>query len=80
VAIATVALFSQQILIAMRSTGKLAVSWMVGLAAAAITVGLAGGRPSVRVGAGFLVGEVVAFGLIIGTIALASRPSASPES
>jgi len=80
VAIATAALFSQQILIAMRSTGKLALSWTVGLAAAAITVGLAGGRPSVRVGAGFLVGEVVAFGLIIGTIAMASRPSASQES
>lgn len=78
VAIATVALFSQQILIAMRATGRLAISWFVGLTAAAITVSLAGGTPSARVGAGFLVGEAVAFLLIVTMIVRSSRPATSP--
>lgn len=74
IAIATVALFAQQILIAMRTTGRLAVAWMTGLAVAAITVAFAGGGPSLRVGAGFLVGEAVAFALIVATIVMQSRP------
>ena len=77
VAIATVALFSQQILIAMRATGRLAASWGVGLAAASITVIVAGGSPSDRVGAAFLVGEAVAFVLIMMMIVRASRPDAA---
>jgi len=77
VAVATVALFSQQILIAMHSTGKLAIAWTVGLTAAAATVAVAGGSPSLRVGSGFLVGELVAFAMIIAMIVMASRPDAT---
>jgi O-antigen/teichoic acid export membrane protein len=73
VAIATAALFSQQILIAMRATGRLAVAWLVGLTGAATTVALAGGSPSARVGAGFLVGEGIAFTLIVAMIVVLSR-------
>lgn len=64
-AIATVALFTQQILIAMRATGLLAVAWVAGLATAAVTLGVAGGSPSIRVATGFLAGEVAAFALIV---------------
>lgn len=74
VAIATAALFSQQILIAMQATGKLALAWAMGLAIAVLTVVLAGGTPSDRVGAGFLAGEVVAFGSIVATILVSTRP------
>ena len=80
VAIATVALFTQQILIAMRATGLLAISWLMGLAGAAFTVVVAEGSPSARVGAGFLVGEVIAFALIAATIVVAARPRESQAS
>jgi O-antigen/teichoic acid export membrane protein len=76
VAIATIALFAQQILIAMRATGKLALSWALGLAAASLTVMVAGGGPSARVGAGFLVGEALALALIVTMILRSSRPTA----
>lgn len=74
VAIATIALFAQQILIAMRATGILAIAWITGLAAAAFTVVVAAGSPNARVGAGFLVGEAIAFALIVITIVLIARP------
>ncbi|HSM02721.1 MAG TPA: hypothetical protein VK960_09840 [Acidimicrobiia bacterium] len=77
VAIATIALFAQQILIAMRATGILAISWISGLAAAAFTVVVAGGSPNIRVGAGFLIGETLAFALIVITIVLLTRPRES---
>jgi len=73
VAIATIALFAQQILIAQRATGALAVSWFTGLAASAAVVALTGGTASVRVGAAFLVGEAAAFVLIVVSIVWASR-------
>jgi O-antigen/teichoic acid export membrane protein len=68
VGVATVALFTQQMLIAMRATPLLAGAWITGLTAAGATVALASGDPSLRVGLGFLVGEVVAFSLIVGFI------------
>ena len=81
VAIATVALFAQQILIAMRATGRLALAWLVGLAGASLVVAFAAGSPSARVGAGFLVGEAIAFVLIVATIVLRTRAtSAASES
>jgi O-antigen/teichoic acid export membrane protein len=70
--LATVALFAQQMLIAQRATGRLAAAWLAGLAAAAVVVILAGTAPSLRVGWGFLVGEALAFALII-VIALTAR-------
>jgi len=73
--LATVALFIQQILVAMRSTGRLAAAWLCGLAAAAAVV-IAAGRlsPSLRVGWAFLAGEALAFVLLVGIVARAARP------
>jgi O-antigen/teichoic acid export membrane protein len=65
VGIATVALFTQQLLIALRATTLLAAAWISGLAAAAASVVLVGGTPMMRVGLGFLVGEAAAFALIV---------------
>ena len=79
VAIATVALFSQQILIAMGATVRLAVAWFIGLGAAAVTLAFAAGSPSARVGAGFLVGEVTAFALIVVTILWRTRALSDPS-
>jgi O-antigen/teichoic acid export membrane protein len=73
--LATVAVFAQQILVAMRSTGRLAVAWMCGLAAAALVVVLGGVNPSLRVGWAFLVGESAAFVLLIGLVATAGGPA-----
>lgn len=70
--LATVALFAQQMLIARRATGRLALAWLAGLAAAALVVALAGTSPSQRVGWGFLVGEALAFTVIV-ALALAPR-------
>jgi O-antigen/teichoic acid export membrane protein len=68
VAIATVALFTQQMLIALRATTVLAAAWITGLAAASAAVVVAAGTPIMRVGLGFLVGEVVAFVLIVALV------------
>lgn len=73
VAIATIALFAQQILIAQRATGPLAASWFAGLVASAGVVAVATGSASARVGAAFLVGEAVAFGLIVASVVWTSR-------
>jgi len=75
VAIATIALFAQQILIAQKATGALAASWFSGLVAAAVTVWLSTGAEGARVGAGFLAGETVAFALIVASVAWVSRPA-----
>jgi len=73
VVIATAALFIQQSLIAMRATTSLARVWFAGLVAAAIVIAVANGTPSGRVGAGFLVGEIVAgLGLVV-VVMLRSR-------
>jgi O-antigen/teichoic acid export membrane protein len=68
VAIATVALFTQQMLIALRATTMLAAAWISGLATAALALTLTAGTPVMRVGLGFLVGELVAFTLIVALI------------
>ena len=73
VAIATIALFAQQILIAQKATGALAASWFSGLVAAAVTVWLSTGAEGARVGAGFLAGETVAFALIVASVVWVSR-------
>jgi O-antigen/teichoic acid export membrane protein len=73
VVIATTALFVQQMLIALRATTSLAVAWLCGLLAATVTVTIASGDPSLRVGLGFLTGEVVALGLIVLAVVTAAR-------
>jgi O-antigen/teichoic acid export membrane protein len=75
VAIATIALFAQQILIAQRATGALAASWFGGLMASALIVVTASGSPSARVGAAFLGGEILAFALIVISVTAVSRRS-----
>lgn len=73
--LATVALFIQQILVAMKATGRLAVAWLAALACAALTVALTGSlNAMLRVGWAFLVGEVLAFALLVTLVAVA-RPS-----
>jgi len=64
-AIATVALFAQQMLIAMGATGRLAAAWLTGLGMAAAVVWLGGDDASLRVGRAFLAGEAVAFSGIV---------------
>ncbi len=73
VVIATAALFVQQMLIALRATGGLAIAWLCGLVAAGLTVGLTAGDASLRVGLGFLVGETVSLGLIVFTVLAAAK-------
>ncbi len=65
VAIATLALFTQQLLIARRATARLAAAWLLGLAVAAIVVWLDGSGDSIRVGRAFLAGEAAAFGALM---------------
>ena len=83
--LATVAVFAQQILVAMAATGRLAVAWLGGLTAAAAVVVAAGGlSPSLRVGWAFLAGEVLAFTLLVGMVAAVQgrrppEPYQSPE-
>jgi O-antigen/teichoic acid export membrane protein len=60
VVLATVALFMQQILIAMRATSTLAGVWLTGVVIAAVVIAVTTGTASGRVGAGFLAGEAVA--------------------
>jgi O-antigen/teichoic acid export membrane protein len=71
--LATVALFAQQMLIAMRATHRLAAAWLAGLGAAALAVGLGRATPSLRVGWAFLIGEALAFALLI-TATVLTRP------
>jgi len=64
-ALATLSLFAQQMLIARRATTRLAAAWLAGLGAAALAIGIGRGEPSLRVGWAFLIGEVVAFVLLV---------------
>jgi O-antigen/teichoic acid export membrane protein len=73
VVIATTALFVQQMLIALRATGYLAIAWFGGLATAALVVAVTSGPASNRVGLAFLVGEAVALALIVLSVVRASR-------
>jgi len=60
-AIATVAPFAQQMLIAMQATTVLAASWLAGLVVAAAVIWIGGDDASLRVARAFLAGEAVAF-------------------
>lgn len=72
--IATVALFEQQLLIAMRSTGRMAAAWIVALGVAGAALLIGGSSASLRVGRAFLIGEVTA--LLALTIAVMRRNTA----
>lgn len=82
VLLATAALFLNQILIARRSERRLVVPWVTALAAAAVTVVMTGGTPTLRVSTGFAVGEIVALlGLVIAVLtARAASPERKPTS
>jgi O-antigen/teichoic acid export membrane protein len=67
-AIATVALFAQQMLIAMRATSLLAGAWVTGLVTAAAVVWIGADDASLRVARAFLAGEAVAFVGIIAAV------------
>jgi len=75
-ALATAATFAQQVLVATRSTGRLAVAWACGLAAAGLVIGLGGMSPSLRVGWAFLVGESLSLALLVVMVVAARRRSA----
>ncbi len=64
-ALATLALFVQQMLIASKATGRLAIAWLAGLVVAAVVVAVTGSTPSLRVGWAFLTGEAVAFSALV---------------
>jgi O-antigen/teichoic acid export membrane protein len=68
VTLATVALFEQQLLIAMRSTRAMAGAWLVALAVAAGVVAFDGAGASIRVGRAFLAGEVAALVALTATV------------
>ena len=69
--LATVALFEQQVLIAMRATRRLAGSWLIALLAAVLVIAFDGSEPSIRVARAFLAGEATA--LIALTAAILTR-------
>jgi len=71
VTLATVALFDQQLLIAMRSTRRMAAAWILALLVAALAIWPDAASPSIRVGRAFLAGEVTA--LIALTFAILKR-------
>ncbi len=68
---ALIALFLNQIYIARGETGRLAVIWVIALAAAGMCLVVYQPEPAIRVGTAFLVGEVIAMGLLalVGTAA-----------
>jgi hypothetical protein len=55
-----VALFEQQLLIAMQATRRMAVAWLVALVVAAGFIAVDGADASIRVGRAFLAGEIAA--------------------
>jgi O-antigen/teichoic acid export membrane protein len=66
VILATAALFLQQTLAAMAATRRLAVAWLVGLAAAILVIVLGPADPAERTALAFLAGEMVALtGLVV---------------
>lgn len=77
VVLATVALFAQQVLIAMKATGRLAVVWLLALTSAAVTVAVTTGLPGSRVGLAFLVGESLALVGLVAAVMSSARPASA---
>jgi O-antigen/teichoic acid export membrane protein len=68
VVLATMALFVQQMLIAMRATGRLAAAWLTGLLVATLLIVATDGDVSLRVGRAFLAGEATAFAGLVAAV------------
>lgn len=77
-AVGLVALAANQILIARGHTARLAAAWVGALVVAALAVVVGPGDPGVRVGVGFLAGEVAALLGVVGVEA-AARPQGEAE-
>jgi O-antigen/teichoic acid export membrane protein len=75
---AIASLVTAQTLVARGQTTRLAVAWIVALAAAALAVVVSSAEPDIRVGIGFLVGQVVAL-VGVGIIAALDTSVDSPE-
>lgn len=71
--LATVAAFTNQILLAMGATWRLAAAWVFGLIVAATVMVVLSSDPATRVAAGFLAGESAAL-VAVAAAALANRP------
>lgn len=69
--LATVAAFSNQILLALGVTWRLAAAWLAALGAALVTVAVVSADPLTRVAAGFLAGETAA--LVVVALAAYAR-------
>ncbi|MDX1691840.1 MAG: hypothetical protein R3290_12555, partial [Acidimicrobiia bacterium] len=67
----------QQALIAMHRTTVLALVWTLGLAAAAVVVGVTDGTETIRVARAFLLGEAIAFAGLV-TAVLLTAPAERP--
>jgi O-antigen/teichoic acid export membrane protein len=75
---AIASLVTSQTLIARGQTSRLAVAWIVGLAAAALAIAVGSSEPDIRVGIAFLVGQVVAL-IGVGVIAAVGTTSDAAE-
>ena len=64
--LATTASFSNQILIALGATWRLAAAWLTGLTVAALTLAVVDADATVRVAAGFFAGEAAALAAVGG--------------
>jgi len=73
VTLATVSLFEQQLLIAMKATRQMAIAWLLALLVAVLVIWPDGATPSIRVGRAFLAGEATA--MILLTAAVLRRPA-----
>ena len=75
---AIASLVTAQTLVARGQTSRLAVAWIVALAAAALAIAVGSAEPEIRVGIAFVVGQVVAL-IGIGIIAAFDTAVDSPE-
>ncbi len=74
VIIGIIGLGTTQVLVGRGDTDRMAVTWLVALAAAALTIVVVGSDPAIRVAAGFLAGEAAALiGLTISVLVPSSR-------
>ena len=70
-----------QVLVGRGDTDRMALAWLTAVVAAAVAIVVVQSDASIRVGAGFLTGEVVALaGLTVSTLLKPARPDLSPLS
>lgn len=79
VIVGIVGLGTTQVLVGRGDTDRMAVAWLVAVAAAALTIGLVDSEPTIRVAAGFLAGEAVALvGLTVSAVVPPRRHTRPP--